>query len=83
MMITVTPKERLAQITKTRAEWEPLQQEADRVRQRLMSQIGKALDEQDALPDERKRELGPSAIGRAAGFTREYIAQVRAARRSP
>lgn len=83
MMITMTPAERLAQIAKTRAEYDGLQGEADRVRTRLMAQIGKALEEHAALPDEQKRQLGPSAIGRAAGFTREYIAQIRAARRSP
>jgi outer membrane protein TolC len=77
MMITVTPTERLTQIAKARAEWEPLQAEADRARQRLMYQINRALDEHEALPDEEKRKLGPSAIGRAAGFTREYIAQIR------
>lgn len=74
MMITMTPDERLALIAKARAEY-------DRARARLMSQIGKALDEGEALPQERRRELGPSAIGRVAGFTREYISQVRDARK--
>jgi hypothetical protein len=70
MMIAVTPTDRLALIARARAEY-------DRARARLMSQVGKALAEADDLPDERKRELGPSAIGRAAGFTREYISQIR------
>lgn len=70
MMITVTPAERLALIAKARAEY-------DRARERLMSQVHKALDEGHELPEDRKRELGPSAIGRAAGFTREYISQIR------
>jgi outer membrane protein TolC len=81
MMITMTPAGRLAQIAKTRAEYDDVQAEADRIRTRLMSQIGKALEEHAALPDERKRELGPSAIGRAAKFTREYIAQIRSKKR--
>ena len=70
MMITVTPDERLALIAKARAEY-------DRARSRLMFQVRRALDEADELPPERKRELGPSAIGRAAKFTREYISQIR------
>jgi hypothetical protein len=73
MMTTMTPAERLALIAKARAEY-------DRARERLMSQIGKALDEADDLPADRKRELGPSAIGRAAQFTREYVSQLRDAR---
>jgi hypothetical protein len=81
MMITMTPAERLALIAKTRAEYDSLQAEADRARIRLMTQIGKALEEHAALPAEQKRQLGPSAIGRAAGFTREYIAQIRSKKR--
>jgi hypothetical protein len=74
MMITVTPDDRLALIAKARDEF-------DRARARLMSQIGKALDEADDLPEQRRRELGPSAISRASRFTREYISQIRDARK--
>jgi len=83
MMITVTPAERLTLISKARAEYDRAQAGFERARTRLMTQVGKALDEADVLPPDRKRELGPSAIGRAAGFTREYISQLREARRSP
>lgn len=72
-MILMTPAERLALVAKARAEY-------DRAHDRLFRQIGTALDEADELPEERKRELGPSAIGRAAKFTREYIAQIRDSR---
>jgi hypothetical protein len=72
-MITMTPAERLALIAKARTEY-------DRARSRLMSQVHAALDEADELPPDRRRELGPSAIGRAAKFTREYISQLRDAR---
>lgn len=48
-----------------------------------MYQIGKGLDEAEELPPDRKRELGPSAIGRAAQFTREYVSQLRDSRHSP
>jgi hypothetical protein len=72
----MTPAERLALIAKARTEY-------DRAHGRLFRQIGDALDDAEALPPERKRELGPSAIGRAAKFTREYISQLRDARRSP
>jgi len=68
-MIYVTPEERLAQIARTRAEY-------DRVRTRLFRQIGEALDAGAHLPKPERRKLGPSAIGRAAGFTREYISKI-------
>lgn len=74
MMITVTPDDRLTQIAKARDEY-------DRARARLMTQIAKALDEADGLPEDRKRQLGPSAISRASRFTREYISQIRDARK--
>ena len=74
MMITVEPAERLALVAKARSEY-------DRARERLMTQVRKAIDEGDALPEDRKRELGPSALGRASGFTREYVSQLRDARR--
>lgn len=69
-MLLMTPDERLAQIAKTRAEY-------DRVRERLFRQINEALAEGAALPEGQTRKLGPSAIGRAASFTREYIAKIR------
>lgn len=73
-MILMTPAERLALIAKARAEY-------DRAHDRLFRQIDAGLDEWAELPQERKRELGPSAIGRAAKFTREYISQLRDARK--
>ena len=69
-MIYVTPEERLAQIHRDRADY-------DRARSRLFRHIGEALDEGEALPKPERRKLGPSAIGRAAGFTREYISKIR------
>lgn len=81
MMITMTPAERLALVAKARAEYERTQVDAETARTRLMTQIAKALAEGAALPEERKRELGPSAIGRASGFTREYISQIRDGRK--
>jgi hypothetical protein len=79
----MTPEDRLAQITKARAEYDALQANADRARLRLMTQIGKALAEGAALPPEQKRRLGPSAIARAADFTREYISQIRDGKTGP
>lgn len=76
MIMTMTPAERLALIARARTDY-------DRARERLMSQVRKALDEADELPESRKRELGPSAIGRAASFTREYISQLRDGRPAP
>jgi len=71
MMFPMTPDERLTQIARTRAEY-------DRVRGRLFRQISDALDAGAALPTKaERRKLGPSAIGRAASFTREYIAKIR------
>jgi hypothetical protein len=66
----MTPDERLAQIAKTRAEY-------DRVRERLFRQIKEGLADGEQLPEKERRKLGPSAIGRAANFTREYIAHIR------
>jgi hypothetical protein len=70
MMISVTPEDRLAQIRRDRADY-------DRARERLFRHIAEALAEGAELPEDRKRELGPSAIGRAASFTREYISKIR------
>jgi hypothetical protein len=70
MMTYVTPEERLAQIAKDRADY-------DRARDRLFRHIGEALDDAGALPEADKRRLGPSAIARAADFTREYISKIR------
>ncbi|MDQ2875291.1 MAG: hypothetical protein M3Y33_11060 [Actinomycetota bacterium] len=69
-MATVTPEDRLEQIQRDRADY-------DRARSRLFRHIGEALEDAKALPAGEKRKLGPSAIGRAARFTREYIAQLR------
>ena len=51
--------------------------EYDRARAELMDEIREAFKEARTLPPGRKRELGPSAIARASGFTREYVAQLR------
>jgi hypothetical protein len=64
------PDERLKRISTARAEY-------DRARTALFREISDALAESEALPEEQKRKLGPSAIGRAARFTREYIAKIR------
>ena len=69
-MIDVTPEDRLAQISKDRADYA-------RARDRLFRHIKEALDEAAGLPEAEKRKLGPSAIGRAASFTREYISKIR------
>lgn len=70
MMITMEPDERLDRIRRARAEY-------DRARTRLFREISEGLDEGKALPEDQKRKLGPSAIARAANFTREYIAKIR------
>lgn len=70
MMIVMEPDERLERIRKARGEY-------DRARSRLFREIGEALTEGSALPDGDKRKLGPSAIARAANFTREYISKIR------
>lgn len=70
MMITMEPDERLERIRRARTEY-------DRARSRLFREITEGLSEATALPKERKRELGPSAIARAASFTREYISKIR------
>jgi hypothetical protein len=70
MMIAMTPDERLAQIARARADY-------DRARERLFRNISEALSESASLPEGEKRKLGPSAIARAASFTREYIAKIR------
>ena len=60
----------LDRISKARADY-------DRSRARLFRYISEALAEHDRLPKGAARRLGPSAIARAAGFTREYIAKIR------
>lgn len=75
MMIAMEPAERLGRIAKARAKY-------NRARDELMHEIGEAFGEADALPEDRKRELGPSAIGRASEFTREYVSQLRDARKN-
>lgn len=63
----------LTQIRQTRAEY-------DRARDDLFAEIRAGLVDAEQLPEGEKRRLGPSAIGRAAGFTREYIAIIRGKR---
>jgi len=70
MMITMEPDERLERIRRARGEY-------DRARTKLFREINEGLDEAEALPEDQKRKLGPSAIGRAANFTREYISKIR------
>jgi hypothetical protein len=72
-MASMEPEERLERIRKARGEY-------DRARARLFREIGDGITEAEALPESEKRRLGPSAIGRAAGFTREYIAKIRTGR---
>ena len=43
----------------------------------MFSEIREALAEGEALPEGQRRKLGPSAIARAANFTREYISKIR------
>ena len=64
------PDERLEQIRQARAGY-------DRARARLFREIRSAFADGEALPEEQRRKLGPSAIHRASGFTREYIAKIR------
>jgi hypothetical protein len=64
------PDERLERIRKARGEY-------DRARSRLFREIRDGLAEGEALPASEQRKLGPSAVGRAAGFTREYVAKIR------
>jgi len=70
MIATMEPSERLDRIRKARGRY-------DRAKTDLFSEIKEALREGEALPEGEKRQLGPSAIGRAAEFTREYIAKIR------
>jgi hypothetical protein len=69
-MITMEPDERLERIRRARSEY-------DRARTKLFREISEGLADADALPEDQKRKLGPSAIGRAASFTREYISKIR------
>jgi hypothetical protein len=70
------PDERLERIRLARTAY-------DRARAKLFSEIRDGLKEGDALPDDRKRKLGPSVISRASGFTREYIAKIRDGKADP
>lgn len=70
MMIAMEPDERLERIRRARVEY-------DRARTKLFREITEGLADAEALPEKEKRKLGPSAIGRAASFTREYIAKIR------
>lgn len=77
MMIYVEPAERLERIRQARARWDRLMVPADKARAEMFSEIDAAFADAEKLPEEQKRKLGPSAIGRAANFTREYIAKLR------
>ena len=70
MMITMEPAERLDRIRKARARME-------RARADLFTEIREGLAEGEALPKGEKRKLGVTAIGKAADYSREYIAQIR------
>lgn len=70
MMITMEPDERLERIRRARTKY-------DRARTDLFHEIAEGLAEGEALPEHDRRKLGPSAIGRAANFTREYISKIR------
>ncbi len=77
MMIYVEPDERLERIRQARAKYDRLRGPADRARTELFREIDEAFADADQLPESERRKLGPSAIGRAANFTREYIAKLR------
>ena len=77
MMIYVEPDERLERIRQARARWDRLRGPADRARAELFREIEEAFADAERLPKGEKRKLGPSAIGYAAKFTREYIAKLR------
>jgi hypothetical protein len=70
MMITMEPDERLERIRRARARF-------DRARAALYAEIREGLADGDKLPKGEKRKLGPVAVGKAADFSREYIAQIR------
>ena len=70
------PDERLEQIRQARTAY-------DRARARLFREIRAAFDEGGKLPEGQRRKLGPSAIHRASGFTREYIAKIRDGKADP
>jgi hypothetical protein len=70
------PDERLERIRQARTGY-------DRARAKLFREIRDGLIEGEALPDDQKRKLGPSAIHRASGFTREYIAKIRDGKADP
>ena len=70
------PDERLERIRQARAVY-------DRARTKLFREIRDGLAEGEALPETEKRKLGPSVIGRAAGFTREYVAKIRDGKADP
>lgn len=69
-MTVMEPDERLERIRRARARY-------DRARTDMFSEIREAFAEYALLPKEEKRRLGPSAIARAADFTREYISKIR------
>lgn len=64
------PEAILDRMRKHRAEY-------DRARAALFQDIADALALHKRLPKGTARRYGPSAIGRASGFTREYIAKIR------
>lgn len=77
MMGAMDTDERLERIRRARAAYDRVRSRADVARAELIDEITAALAECDELPASRKRELGPSALGRAAGYTREYITKLR------
>jgi hypothetical protein len=70
------PDERLEQIRQARVAY-------DRARAKLFREIRTAFTEAGELPEAQRRKLGPSAIHRASGFTREYIAKIRDGKADP
>jgi hypothetical protein len=70
------PDERLERIRKARVVY-------DRARANLFREIRDGLAEAAQLPENQQRKLGPSAIHRASGFTREYIAKIRDGKADP
>ena len=70
MMITMEPDERLERIRRARAR-------LDRARAALYAEIREGLADGEKLPKSERRKLGPTAVGKAADFSREYVAQIR------
>ena len=69
-MMTMEPSERLDRIHKARLR-------LDRAKAALFAEIREGLAEGEQLPKTEKRRLGVVAVSHAAGFSREYVAQIR------